>query len=329
MRISYQTNKDELTCYLRTQHFIDKEDEVLQMEKPGEGNMNFVARIITTKTSLILKQANPYVQKYPHIAAPVDRLLVEVRFYETIKNLKPLATRMPTLMGVDAGNHILVLENLDQAFDYTYLYRKNNYLTDDELSQAVEFLNQLHQLPLAKLAGYPSNLLLRQLNHEHIFKYPFILDNGFDLDSFHSGLQELALSYKTDKSLKLRIEKLGEGYLASDIFLLHGDYYPGSWLKTKGGFKVIDPEFSFLGCREFEVGVLLAHLKMTEVSIHQLTDLSKKYLVNRRFDWTLCYQFAGVEIMRRIIGLAQLPFDFTLREKEVLLKEAYYYIMKS
>jgi 5-methylthioribose kinase len=68
---------------------------------------------------------------------------------------------------------------------------------------------------------------------------------------------------------------------------------------------------------------------MTEAPIHQLTNLSKEYLANRRFNWNLCYQFAGVEIMRRIIGLAQLPFDLTLQEKEVLLKEAYHYIMKS
>ncbi|MDZ7646547.1 MAG: hypothetical protein U5K54_04875 [Cytophagales bacterium] len=105
--------------------------------------------------------------------------------------------------------------------------------------------------------------------------------------------------------------------------------YPGSWLKTTAGLKVIDPEFSFVGSREFEVGVLLAHLKMTEAPIHQLTNLSKQYMANHSFNWNLCYQFAGVEIMRRIIGLAQLPLDLTLNEKEVLLNEAYHYIMKS
>jgi len=329
MTLNFQTSKEELSYYLQQQRVIDAADQIVAIEKPGEGNMNFVARIITTKTSLILKQANPYVQKYPHIAAPVERSLVESRFYQTIQHSEGLSAFMPALLGVDADNHILVLQNFNHAVDYTYLYRKNNFLTDAELSQAVDFLNQVHQLPLTKLEGYPANLSLRQLNQEHLFRYPFMLDNGFDLNSIQVGLQDLALHYKTDKNLKFRIEKLGEIYLSIDISLLHGDYYPGSWLKTEAGFKVIDPEFSFVGSREFELGVLLAHLKMTEAPIHQLTDLSKEYLVNRRFNWDLCYQFAGVEIMRRIIGLAQLPFDLSLDEKEVLLKEAYHYIMKS
>ncbi len=329
MIVDFTTSKEELSAYLHQLRLIDVADHVMTIEKPGEGNMNFVARIITTKTSLILKQANPYVQKYPHIAAPIERSQVEARFYQTIRHLKDLALFMPTLLGVDTNNHILVLQNFNQAIDYTYLYRKNIFLTDVELSQAVDFLNQLHHISLGKLEGYPSNLLLRQLNHEHLFHYPFLMDNGFDLNSIQLGLQELALQYKTDKNLKFRIEKLGEVYLSSDISLLHGDYYPGSWLKTEEGFKVIDPEFSFVGSREFELGVLLAHLKMTEAPIHQLTNLSKEYLANRGFNWNLCYQFAGIEIMRRIIGLAQLPFDLTLQEKEVLLHEAYYYIMKS
>ncbi len=329
MILNFQTNKEELGYYLKQLRLIDGADHVISIEKPGEGNMNFVARIITTKTSLILKQANPYVQKYPHIPAPIERSLVEARFYQTIKHSKGLAAYMPNLLGVDAAHHILVLQNFNQATDYSFLYRKNNFLTDAELSQAVDFLNQVHQISLETLDGYPSNLLLRQLNHEHIFRYPFLLDNGFYLNGIHVGLQELALRYKTDKNLKFRIEKLGEVYLTPDISLLHGDYYPGSWLKTEEGFKVIDPEFSFVGSREFELGVLLAHLKMTEAPIHQLTNLSKEYLANRRFNWNLCYQFAGVEIMRRIIGLAQLPLQCTLSEKEILLNEAYHYIMKS
>lgn len=329
MTVNFQTSKEELSYYLQQQCVIDAADQIVAIEKPGEGNMNFVARITTTKKSLILKQANPYVQKYPHIAAPVERSLVEARFYQTIQHSEDLSAFMPTLLGVDADNHILVLQNFNDAVDYTYLYRKNNFLADAELSQAVDFLNQLHQIPLERLTDYPSNILLRQLNHEHLFRYPFMLDNGFDLNSIQLGLQDLALRYQTDKNLKFRIEKLGEIYLSTDISLLHGDYYPGSWLKTEVGFKVIDPEFSFVGSREFEVGILLAHLKMTEAPIHQLTNLSKEYLANRRFNWNLCYQFAGVEIMRRIIGLAQLPFHLTLHEKEVMLHEAYHYIMKS
>jgi 5-methylthioribose kinase len=39
-------------------------------------------------------------------------------------------------------------------------------------------------------------------------------------------------------------------------------------------------------------------------------------------------QFTGVEIMRRLIGLAQLPLSLSLLDKEELLEMAYELIMK-
>lgn len=40
------------------------------------------------------------------------------------------------------------------------------------------------------------------------------------------------------------------------------------------------------------------------------------------FDEDLRQAFTGVEIMRRIIGIAQLPLALSLEEKSVLLEEA-------
>src|SRR2546421_5684303 len=42
----------------------------------GEGNMNYTLRIGTSERSFVMKQARPWVEKYPHIAAPWDRALM-------------------------------------------------------------------------------------------------------------------------------------------------------------------------------------------------------------------------------------------------------------
>ncbi len=327
MIISFQTRKDELTVYLQSQGFIDPEDEVIGMEKPGEGNMNFVARVITRNGSLVIKQANPYVQKYPHIKAPQERLLVESQFYKTIQAGSDLAIFMPSLLGIDTTHHIMALQDLGDSRDFTCLYKKGKSLTSTELSQLVDFINRLHQIPVDKILDYPTNLALRKLNHEHLFRYPFMIDNGFDLNTIQAGLQEISLPYKTDSRLKSRIDNLGEQYLSQGTTLLHGDYYPGSWLKTKHTLKVIDPEFSFTGRREFDVGVMLAHLMMSEAPEDQINSVTFGYQADRNFNWDLCHQFTGIEIMRRIIGLAQLPLDLSLNEKEHLLQEAYNFIL--
>jgi 5-methylthioribose kinase len=207
------------------------------------------------------------------------------------------------------------------------LYQKQKRLSDTELTQLVSFLNELHAIPLQQVQNFSTNLELRSLNHQHIFVYPFLENNGMDLNKVQPDLQEVAMPYKTNTTFRNKATELGKLYVAPGKNLLHGDYYPGSWLRTKGQLKIIDPEFSFVGRNEFEVGIFIGHLKMSEATDEQITFVHNHYHSGNQFNWNLCYQFAGIEMMRRIIGLAQLPFDLTVQKKEQLLKEAYTYIM--
>lgn len=328
MIISFQTAKEVLGAYLKEQGFISPDEEVINAVKPGEGNMNFVARIYTQQRSIIIKQANPYVQKYPQIPAPIERVFVEAEFYRTIQVYNELASSMPSFMGIDETNHVIALQDLGASTDCTFLYQKGKNLGVTDLNQLVRFLNELHAIPFDQIANYSKNLALRKLNHEHLFIYPFMEDNGFDLDQVQPGLQQIADTYKSDDVFKKKVRELGEIYLSQGNTLVHGDYYPGSWLKTEDGLKIIDPEFSFVGRREMELGIFIAHLKMSEATSEQFDRVISNYQSGKDFDWKMCYQFAGIEIMRRIIGLAQLPLDLTLAEKDTMLKEAHAYIIK-
>ena len=82
---------------------------------------------------------------------------------------------------------------------------------------------------------------------------------------------------RQDTPLKNAAIQLGKRYLSEGTSLLHGDYYPGSWLKTKTGLRIIDPEFCFFGPKEYDLGVLRAHLKMAEQPISYLIDFWKHY----------------------------------------------------
>jgi 5-methylthioribose kinase len=89
---------------------------------------------------------------------------------------------------------------------------------------------------------------------------------------------------------------------------------------------VIDPEFSFRGHAEFDLGVLLAHLHLAD----QPKVLRDAALARYRpapgaiFSLARTEQFAGVEIMRRLIGVAQLPLGTAhdLARKTALLEES-------
>ena len=164
---------------------------------------------------------------------------------------------------------------------------------------------------------------MRRLNHEHMYYYPFLIDNGFDLDLITPGLQVLAIKYKTDEALKKIIRQVGEVYLKVGQYLLHGDFYPGSWLHTEDDVKIIDPEFCFYGPREFDLAVMKAHLMICQYDEVTIGRIIGSYGAFKNLDSSLLNQMTGIEIMRRLIGLAQLPLIMDISAKEQLLSTAY------
>ena len=317
-----------LQNYLRRRGWLDTDELIASVEKPGEGNMNYTLRVITPNRTLIVKQSRGYVEKYPTIAAPADRAVIEGRFYQKIKAVSTLSGQMPRLLGLDEENNVLVLEDLGAANDFTFLYQPCRQLSETDALALTGYLSNLHDQFMTRTPNPAfANRAMRTLNHEHIVKYPFLEDNGFDLNNIQPGLQELALPYKRDADLKETTRRLGEVYLTDaltnkSVTLLHGDYYPGSWLQMASGIKIIDPEFCFYGPAEFDLGVMVAHLLMAEQPLTVVNAVLTNYQKTTNFDESLRRRFTGVEIMRRLIGLAQLPLSLSLDKKRDLLDEA-------
>lgn len=316
-------DKHQLERYLKAQGWLQEGEEIAIIEIPGAGNMNFTLRIKTADRSFIIKQSRDYVEKYPQVAAPTERALRESEFYGLVSGYHQLRKQMPELLGVDSKNHVLYLEDLGHGVDFTYLYQKGKSLEEKELELLMGFVATLHTTvhTNATTARLP-NREMRKLNHEHIFIYPYLKENGLNLDDVLPGLGEVGNTYKADQKLKNKVQKLGERYLADGQTLLHGDYFPGSWLKTNDGIKIIDPEFCFFGEPEFEIGVTLAHLKMAGQSEIIMDKALASYKDIAPLNSDLCEQFMAVEMLRRILGLAQLPLVLNLEQRTQLLKMA-------
>lgn len=321
------SNISELEDYLHQQKWLDANERIREVEIPGAGNMNFTLRYRTEHYSRIIKQSRSYVEKYPQVPAPSDRALREAEFYNLVQTDATIQSVTPNLLGVDKEAHILLMEDLGQGQDYTSLYQKGENLQTTEWIQLIDFLIELHQNFTITTTSYGiTNREMRQLNHEHIFRYPFIEENGLDLDQITAGLADIASVYRKDKVLVSKIEHLGEIYLSDGDVLLHGDFFPGSWFKTPKGIYIIDPEFCYFGDPSFEMGVFIAHLYFSEHSEDMITQALRRYGQQIKINEDRCYAFAGVEIMRRLLGLAQLPLVMTLEEKSVLLEKAHLFI---
>tara|TARA_B100001179_G_scaffold232016_1_gene223502 strand:- start:1745 stop:2815 length:1071 start_codon:yes stop_codon:yes gene_type:complete len=314
--IDISTPIPELEKFLSSNSWLNSGEKIESIEEPGEGNMNVVLRVITNEKSFILKQSRPFVQKYQQISAPIDRIVVEKNFYQAVRE-NAVSAHIPKILGFDREEHLLILEDLGQCEDMTSIYQKQD-IAASHLDRLVFILGLMHRTEAE--GSFPENLQMRFLNHKHIFVVPFSEKNELDLDSIQEGLNDLSIPFKTSKTIRAVVEEVGEKYLSSGDTLIHGDYYPGSWMTEGENLYIIDPEFGFVGFPEFDLGVMAAHIIMATGKKSYLNRIHASY--QGKADVKLMSQVAGIEIARRIIGLAQLPMERTLKEKTKLLKKA-------
>jgi 5-methylthioribose kinase len=312
------TDPEALTAYLLERKII--QSTVLKVEKAGEGNMNLTLRVYSDSGNFIIKQSRPWVEKYPSIPAPMSRAGTEGKFYSTVNKNVYVGKYMPDLLDADEESNTLLLEDLGDLASLESLYAGRKLLTE-EMKHLMRWIGALHSTALDQESLEAlENRSMRELNHEHIFKLPLQPNNGLDLDAITPGLKRSAQKLIDDPVYVQRVEALGELYLENRNVLLHGDYYPGSWMLKDGEIYVIDPEFCFTGHPAFDLGVCLAHMALAgqdELTINTMVDFYPL-----KIDTKKVLQFAGVEIMRRIIGVAQLPLNYGMPKKQALLEKS-------
>jgi Predicted kinase len=301
--------------------------EAITAELAGEGNMNCVVRVRLSNQSLILKQARPWVEKYPSIAAPVERAASEARFYRFATQNLLIATMMPRLLDYDENSALLVMEDLYPAETLLDCYQGSRTFNRPQLKQLAQYTSALHSLVISanEREGF-RNEAMRRLNHEHIFDIPLRQGGGLSdmLERITPGLDRVADGLRRDSWFCDMVGKLGERYLQQEgPTLIHGDLFPGSLLQTGSGeLRIIDPEFSFCGDAEFDISVFYAHLLLSGHRKDVLSWWLQAALQNQPDSAALVFQYAGVEIMRRILGVAQLPVSLSLQAKADILEQS-------
>jgi 5-methylthioribose kinase len=212
---------------------------------------------------------------------------------------------------------MLAMQDLGSGSDLTDIYPGNageGRLACETLRQIVSWLSDLHAI--SPPTDFPSNKEMRALNHAHIFCIPLSAETHTQLGAIIGPqAKKIADQMMNQRELHARAEDLGSLYLgttsaASQKVLLHGDFYPASWLRgDDGGVSIIDPEFAFIGPPEFDVGVLMAHLYFAGFDRPAISAALESYRSPDNFELALAESFAGMEIIRRLLGVAQLPLS--------------------
>ncbi len=291
---------DPVCDRLRAFGWLAPNEALTGVTSAGNGNLNLTLRVSASERSAILKQARPWVERYPSIAAPVERSAVEAGFYRLIHAAPAMTGFMPRLLGVDPDWHILLIEDAGVQAEGTRHYSRF-FADTDHQARLIDFLVRLHALNPPPSA-LPCNRAMLTVNHAHIFALPFA---------------------QADRDLADRAALLGDRYLQGKGSLLHGDFFPEAWVYGPNGVLVIDPEFCLFGPPEFDLGVMAAHLIIAGGAASSSADLSAHYQSQggAPVDRVQLAHYAGIEIWRRLLGVApvSLPIDDDRRKTLIAL----------
>ena len=295
--------------------WLEEGEQVVACDRAGPGNMNLTLRVVTDRRTAVLKQARPWVEKYEQIDAPWDRGIFECRFYERVAGLREVADRMPRLLAADERARVLWLEHLPEASDYSSLYG-GGQLAPDEVAALARWLRALHGGTRGAVEPQFANRAMRVLNHQHLCEVP-LTSHGLALEALEPGLEAAAARLRDDRAYVDAVAEVGRRYLADGTCLVHGDYFPGSWLRTPAGPRIIDPEFCFWGPPEWDVGCAVAHLVLARQPQVRIEQFMRDYGEGLDMSWVA--RFAAVEVMRRVIGVAQLPIPPSTHQRAAWL----------
>ena len=178
----------------------------------------------------------------------------------------------------------------------------------------------------------------------------------------HPDLAATADTLRRDEALYAAVLRMKRIYMTSAEALLHGDLHTGSMLVTATDTRVFDPEFGFYGPIAYDLGCLIAHLyighvcqpvfakaaitkasgmdmlqlttEIWQVFSQQFAELARTQAVAGEWQgeaYIAAYvqellqdsmAFAGVELIRRTIGLAHAPEWEGMAEQPALVPAA-------
>jgi len=307
-----QLGDEQLPGYLAGRGIVP-EGTPLTVEAAGDGNINWVRRARARDgRSWIVKQARPALERFPEYRAPTERIGFERRYFELASKL-PEAAICPKILDFDECEHVLVMEDLGAAERLDHALARGAEPT--EVAAALgQFLGAVHGATTdPALAAEFQNEAMQRLHGDHIFELP-LRENDFPLPP---ELRAEATRLREDAELVRIADGLYTRYLEPHGALVHGDVQAGNILLAEPGPKLLDAEIAHVGDPAFDLGMLVAHLRLPAVARGEPARAAAAVAAavgayRERLAGALTVSFsdaaryAGIEMLRRTIGAARV-----------------------
>lgn len=245
--------------------FFSKEAE-LSCSEIGDGNLNYVFKVLDTKTSksLIIKQAGPCARIDENIKVSPDRNRIESDIlkiqYKLTDGLVPEFYKYDELMNCcvmeDISDHVILRKALIEHEKFPHLAEHiTDFLVKTLLLTSDVVINHKEKKDLVKNFINPE---LCEITEDFVYTDPFY--NCTKNDVFEPNRDFVEKEIWNSEELLLETAKLKFEFLTNSQALLHGDLHTGSIFVKEDSTKIIDPEFAFFGPAGYDIGNVIANL---------------------------------------------------------------------
>ncbi|QGU94370.1 S-methyl-5-thioribose kinase [Clostridium bovifaecis] len=349
--------------YAKTVLKFFNEDAVLTCKEIGDGNLNYVFRVVEESTgkSVIIKQAGPEARISSDIKLSTDRNRIESEIlklqYELAPGLVPEVYHYDAVMNCcsmeDLSDHVILRTALLQHRKFPLLAEHITTFMVNTLLLTTDVVME-HKEKKALVKSY-INPELCEISEGWVYTFPFS-DNEM-ADAFEK-IKPFAKEFLwEDKAFLLETAKLKFEFMSNAQSLIHGDLHSGSLFVKEDSTKIIDPEFAFYGPAGYDIGNVIAHLifalanaeavmadgkekegyivwvkesianvvdmfkdKFNKLWDEKVTERVAKYEGFKEFYLNSILRdtaaVAGLELCRRIIGLAHVKDITTIEDVE-------------
>lgn len=261
----FTMNESDAIEYSKVVLRFFSEEAVLTCKEIGDGNLNYVFRIIEEATgkSVIVKQAGPVARISDEFKLSPDRNRIEYEIlklqYELAPGLAPKVYNYDPIMNCcameDLSDHVILRTALlkHQKFsnfaDHITTFMVNTLLLTTDIVMGHKEKKELVKSFI--------NSELCEITEDLVYTEPFYDCQRNDV---FEGTKAFAKSFLwEDKSFLLETAKLKFEFMANAQSLIHGDLHSGSIFVKEDSTKVIDPEFAFYGPAGYDIGNVIAH----------------------------------------------------------------------
>ena len=249
----------------RLSFFPEKED--LECKEIGDGNLNYVFRLVSKKTgkSVIVKQAGESLRIDKTMHLPTDRGKIESSILKLQRKFSPGLVPevflydpiMCALIMEDMIGHTMMRTGLINheiypqfAQDISTFLVNSLLFTSDVLMDHKEKKNHVKEF---------INPDLCEITEDLVYTEPYNDQNNRN-DIYEPNLEFVKEQLYEDKKLHLEVAKLKFEFMNDAQSLLHGDLHTGSIFINKKHTFVFDPEFAFYGPMGYDIGNVIANL---------------------------------------------------------------------